>query len=109
MLITVLAAILIFSALLPFIVSLPLPSPKLIFPIFALAAGLLTGTAFPLALNQMPGEVGRVAGTLYGADLVGGCVGALFGAVFLIPVLGIPLTCAVIALVGAASLLTLVG
>jgi spermidine synthase len=109
MLITVLAAILIFSALFPFIVSLPLPSPKLIFPIFALAAGLLTGTAFPLALNQMAGEAGRVAGALYGVDLVGGCVGALFGAVFLIPVLGIPLTCAVIALVGAASLLTLVG
>jgi spermidine synthase len=109
MLIILLAAIIIFSALFPFIVSLPLPSPKLVFPNFALFAGLLTGIAFPLALNQMPGEPSRVAGMLYGADLVGGCVGALLGAIFLIPVLGIPLTCTAIALVGAASLLTLVG
>jgi spermidine synthase len=107
-LIAVLAAILIFSAVFPLIVSLPLPSPKLIFPMFALAAGLLTGMAFPLALQCMPGDAGRTTGILYGADSVGGCVGSLCGTVILIPVLGIPLTCMVIAMVGAASLLSLV-
>jgi hypothetical protein len=45
---------------------------------------------------------------LYGADLAGGCLGALLGAVLFIPVLGIPQTCAVIALVGLAGLLALV-
>jgi hypothetical protein len=45
---------------------------------------------------------------LYGADLVGGCLGALLGAVLLIPVFGIPQTCAAIALVALAGLLALV-
>jgi spermidine synthase len=54
------------------------------------------------------GETGRVVGRLYGADLVGGCLGALLGAVLFVPVLGIPQTCAAIALVGLAGLLVLV-
>ena len=45
---------------------------------------------------------------LYGADLVGGCLGALLAAVLFVPVLGIPQTCAAIALVGLAGLLALV-
>jgi len=45
---------------------------------------------------------------LYGADLVGGCLGALLGAVLFVPVLGIPQTCVAIVLVGLAGLLVLV-
>jgi hypothetical protein len=56
----------------------------------------------------MPGKAGRTTGKLYGADLVSGCVGSLFGTVLLILVLGIPITCMVIAMVSAASRLSLV-
>ncbi len=64
--------------------------------------------AFPLAVALMRGSAGRVAGLLYGADLVGGCVGALLAAVLFVPVLGIPQTCVAIALVGLAGLAVLV-
>jgi spermidine synthase len=56
----------------------------------------------------MRGSTSRVAGFLYAADLVGGCLGALLGAVLLVPVLGIPQTCVAIALVGLAGLAALV-
>ena len=87
---------------------MPIPAPALVFPLLALLAGTLTGMAFPLAVALMRGSAGRVAGMLYGADLVGGCVGALLTAVLLVPVLGIPQTCAAVALVGLAGLLVLV-
>ncbi len=106
-LIAVQVAIILYTALLPLILSWPIPAPTLVFPLLALLAGLLTGMAFPLAVALVQGDVGRVAGMLYGADLVGGCLGALLGAVLLIPVLGIPQTCVVIALVGLAGLLVL--
>lgn len=50
--------------------------------------------AFPLAVAQVRkgGEAGRVTGMLYGADLVGGCLGSPLGAVLLIPLLDIPNT-----------------
>jgi spermidine synthase len=63
--------------------------------------------AFPLAVALMRGSPARAAGLLYGADLAGGCLGALLGAVLLVPLLGIPQTCAAIALVGLAGLLAL--
>jgi spermidine synthase len=107
-LILVQSAVVIYSALFPLILSLPVPAPALVFPLLALVAGLLTGMAFPLAVALIQGDAGRVAGGLYGADLVGGCVGALLGAVLFVPVLGIPQTCAAIALVGLAGLLVMV-
>ena len=64
--------------------------------------------AFPLAVALMRGSASRAAGLLYGADLVGGCLGALAGAVLFVPVLGIPQTCAAVALVGVAGVLLLV-
>jgi spermidine synthase len=108
MLILVQAAVVIYSALFPLILSLPVPVPALVFPLLALVAGLLTGMAFPLAVALVQGDVALVAGGLYGADLAGGCVGALLGAVLFLPVLGIPQTCAAIALVGLAGLLVIV-
>ncbi len=121
-LIAVQVAIIIYSGLLPLIFLLPIPAPTLVFPLLASLAGCLTGMAFPLAValvqpspavaGRSPavagGNAGRVAGMLYGADLVGGCLGAILSAVFLVPVLGIPQTCAVVALVGLAGLLVLV-
>jgi len=78
-----------------------------VFPLMALVAGALTGMAFPLATTLMRGATDRVAGLLYGADLVGGCVGALLASALLVPVLGIPQTCAAVAFVGLASLAAL--
>jgi len=115
MLIMVQAAVAVYSGVFPLILSLPIPAPALVFPLLALAAGTLTGMAFPLAValaqsetGQSSGSAGRVAGMLYGADLVGGCLGALLSAVLLVPVLGIPQTCVAILLVGLAGLLALV-
>jgi spermidine synthase len=108
-LVAVQGGVVVYSGVFPSILSLPIPVPTLMFPLLALIAGLLTGMAFPLAVALMQGSASRVVGSLYGADLVGGCVGALLGAVFLVPVLGIPQTCAAVALVGLAGLLALVG
>jgi len=44
---------------------------------------------------------------VYGADLVGGCLGALLSGVVWVPLLGIPQTCVLVALVGVAGLLAL--
>lgn len=108
MLIVVQVAIACYSGIFPLFLSLPIPAPKLVFPLLALVVGTLTGMAFPLAVVLMRGSVGRVAGSLYGADLMGGCLGALLGAVLFVPVLGIPQTCVVILSVGLAGLLALV-
>ncbi|MDY7076743.1 MAG: hypothetical protein SXV54_07430 [Chloroflexota bacterium] len=114
-LIAVQGAVAVYSGLFPFILSLPMPAPTFVFPSLALVAGLLAGMAFPLAVSLARSETGRsnddagrTAGLLYGADLVGGCVGALLTAVFLVPVLGISQTCIAIALVGLVGLLALV-
>ena len=48
-------------------------------------------------------------GSPHGADLARGCVGALLGAVFLVPALGIPQTCVAFALVGLVGSLVRVG
>ncbi len=105
-LLAVLLAIALYSGLLPFI--FPLPIPVLVFPLLALAGGALTGMAFPLATALASGDAGRIAGRLYAADLVGGCLGALLSAAFLVPLLGLPQTCIAIALVGLTGLLALV-
>lgn len=62
---------------------------------------------YPLAVVLARGDPGRAAGALYGADLLGGCLGALLGSAILIPLLGVPQTCLVVALVDLAGLLAL--
>ena len=57
--------------------------------------------------GQGEGGAGRAAGLLYGADLAGGCLGALLGAALFVPVLGIPQTCAAITLAALAGLTAL--
>jgi len=103
----VVVAVALYSAVLPLILSLSVPPPPPAFYALAVLAGALTGMAFPVAVSLMPGGAGSAAGLLYGADLVGGCLGALVGAGLLVPLLGIPQTCAAIALVGLAGLLAL--
>ena len=99
--------IFIFGALYPTILSLRLPLPQMIFPLLALLGGALTGLTYPLAVALASGEPARAAGMLYGADLLGGCLGALLGSAILVPVLGIPQTCMVVAMLGLAGWLAL--
>ena len=61
----------------------------------------------PARGGQGEGGIGYGAGLLYGADLAGGCLGALLGAALFVPVLGIPHTCAAIALAALAGLIAL--
>ncbi|MFC1491809.1 fused MFS/spermidine synthase [Nitrospinota bacterium] len=70
------------------------------FPLLTLVAGYLGGLHFPLANSIYLAErkeVGKVAGLVYGTDLVGSSVGALSAGVILLPVLGIPETLYLIA------------
>lgn len=107
-LISVQAAIGIYGGLFPLLLWVDIPAPRVVFPLLALLAGALAGMTFPLATAVVRGRPERVAGMLYGADLIGGCLGALLSAVFLVPLLGIPNPCGVITLVGLAGILALV-
>jgi spermidine synthase len=86
---------------------LGLPAPGVVFPLLSVVGGALTGAVFPLAAAMYrPGErAERVTALLYGADLVGGSVGALFTSAVLAPVLGLVQTFLVVALVGGAGVL----
>lgn len=102
--------IFVYALSLPLLVTVvdALPFPDLVFPLLALLAGFLGGMEFPLAVHLTRGSVGRVAGLIYGTDLVGACFGALLTSALLIPILGIPQTCyavAISALVGLILLL----
>jgi spermidine synthase len=103
--VVMLYALLLPSALLK---AAALPLPNLSFPLLTLLAGFLGGMDFPLAAELTKGSVGRVAGLIYGADLVGACLGAFLSSALLIPVLGIPQTCYAVALLSLAGVMLLV-
>ena len=77
-------------------------------PVFS---GFLGGFIFPIAgalcLNNEE-ERGRTAGINYGRDLFGSCIGALVTGLFLLPIMGIPKTCLVIAALNFKILLVLI-
>jgi spermidine synthase len=83
--------------------------PAVVFPLLGVLIGALAGMAYPLAVASYRQGHATGAGLLYGADLVGACLGALLGAIFLIPILGIPMTCVVVAVISLAGILSLVG
>ena len=69
-------------------------------------AGFLVGAQFPLANKiWLRGRESQGGGVLYASDLVGAFLGAILVAVLLIPVLGIPATCLLAALLKLGSLL----
>ncbi len=85
----------------------------LVYPLFltmSFFSGASIGLQFPLAGKlyfAMPGEkmtVGDTAGVLYGADLLGGFLGGLFGGVLLLPVLGLKESCFMMGLIKISSL-----
>jgi len=70
------------------------------FALLVALSGMLGGVVFPLAIAEMERvEMPTAAGRLYAVELVGGCVGALFGGVVGVPLLGIPATLGVVALI----------
>jgi spermidine synthase len=69
------------------------------------AAGFLVGGLFAYAGLRGVREQKKVIGPLYAADLLGGCLGALFGSLALIPILGLAGTLKGIILLAALAIL----
>ncbi len=80
--------------------------PGIGFLLASFICGLLTGSQFPLAnrlyLERRRGPAGT-AGLLYAADLTGGWLGGMAGAVMLLPVLGLIGTCVTVGLLKLTS------
>jgi len=83
---------------------------NIILPFLPIIAGFIGGFQFPLAnklyLQSRTGLV-RAAGLTYGFDLFGSCLGALLVSVFLLPILGIPVVCLLVAILNGVSLVLL--
>jgi spermidine synthase len=89
----------------------------LLFLTMSFVSGMLTGVQFPLATKlhlrrsstvvsiQDTGEtnLAHTAGLLYGADLFGGYFGGLIGGVFLLPILGLKITCFILGMIKGGS------
>ncbi len=98
-LITVLASLFFFYAL-----SLRIKGAYLL---LSLISGFCVGLEFPLVSKifaNLLKEIGRPAGQLYAADLIGAWFGSLLVGVILIPLLGILPTCTVIMVLKFTSL-----
>lgn len=84
---------------------------NIVFLALPVLSGFLGGFIFPIAGRlclDNEEERGRTAGINYGKDLFGSCIGALLTGVFLLPILGIPKTCFVIAALNFKVLLVLI-
>ena len=88
----------------------------LIYPVFLMMSflsGAWIGLQFPLASKIYLAEPGKggalaaTAGLLYGADLLGGFLGGLFGGVLLLPILGLKESCFMMAMIKISSLVLL--
>jgi len=111
--------IIIFSFLFPFVFSMPSQYLEktalslLVYPLFLIMSffsGACIGLQFPLASKIYLGTSGKVgafshaAGLLYGADLLGGFLGGLFGGILLLPILGLKQSCFLMAMIKISSL-----
>lgn len=79
---------------------------EIIFSLLPAVAGIIGGMQFPLANKICAANVedaGKIAGLLYGVDLLGACAGALVTSAFFIPVFGIEATCYLTGLLNALS------
>jgi spermidine synthase len=110
--------IILFSMILPFVLSIPshhLERPTVsalllaTFLTMSFLCGVLVGLQFPLATKitlaaqTEKRRVGQTAGLLYGADLFGGFFGGLFGGVLLLPILGLKESCFMMAAIKVSS------
>jgi spermidine synthase len=111
--------IILFSLLLPFVFLIPSHHLEktavyfilyVVFFLMSFLAGTSIGLQFPLAskiylsLPTKGQSVARTAGVLYGADLLGGFFGGLFGGVLLLPILGLKESCFMMGMIKASSL-----
>ena len=79
---------------------------KVLFLVVSFISGFLTGSQFPLANKlylQQSKSLSETAGLLYAADLLGGWLGGILGAVVLLPVLGLTGTCITVGLLKLTS------
>ncbi len=107
--------VIIHSLILPLILNLflsrfqpLLPSVRVVLPALNCASGFLVGLMFPLAGRVSLGRyhhAGRVAGSLYASDLLGGCSGSLASSIWLVPFHGIQGACLAVAALNSASLI----
>ena len=80
-----------------------------VFLIMSFSSGAWIGLQFPLATKIYLGTpargrtFGHAAGLLYGADLLGGFFGGLFGGVLLLPILGLKDSCFLMAMIKISS------
>ncbi|OGX41640.1 MAG: hypothetical protein A3F87_04065 [Omnitrophica WOR_2 bacterium RIFCSPLOWO2_12_FULL_51_24] len=96
-------ALCIYSFALPFVLRIPVAG-EIIFSLLPAVAGIIGGMQFPLANKICAANVkdaGKIAGSLYGVDLIGACAGALVTSAFFIPVFGIEATCYLTGLLNA--------
>jgi len=74
---------------------------NIVFSFLPVIAGFLGGLQFPLAnklyLEKTHSSNTYSASLTYGLDLFGSCLGAVLVTVFLLPIIGIPLTCFLVA------------
>ncbi|MDI7260048.1 MAG: fused MFS/spermidine synthase [Thermodesulfobacteriota bacterium] len=112
-------SIILFSIILPFILSIPSHYLEktyvyvLLYATFltmSFLCGALVGLQFPLAtkiymkIHLREGMIGHTAGLLYGADLLGGFFGGLLGGILLFPILGLKDSCFIMAIIKTSSL-----
>jgi spermidine synthase len=110
--------IIFFSLLLPFVFFVPsqyLEKTSVYILLYAafltmsFLSGVLVGLQFPLATKIYLATPSRgrtfsqTAGLLYGADLLGGFFGGLFGGVLLLPILGLKESCFTMAMIKVSS------
>ncbi len=85
-------------------ISVFLPSmEKVTFLLTVTTLGVLVGAEFPLASTCYFTTVPATAASLYSADLLGGCLGALLVSTLLIPLLGVAPVCMLVGFLNAAS------
>jgi spermidine synthase len=111
-------AIILFSILFPFVFLMPshhLENKVIYFILYgailimSFLSGMSIGLQFPLAnkiyLSFQPGKgmLGKTAGLLYAADLLGGFFGGLSGGILLLPILGLKETCLIMAMLKISS------
>jgi spermidine synthase len=108
----------LFSFLFPFVFSVPSQflETRIIsllmyaaFLVMSFLSGAWIGLQFPLATKiylgapEKEGTLGHTAGLLYGADLLGGFLGGLFGGILLLPILGLKQSCLMMAMIKISS------
>lgn len=76
---------------------------KVLFFAAAALVGIVVGAEFPLASHLYYEDVNVTAATLYSADLLGGCLGALLVSTLLVPLLGVVSVCMLVGLLNVLS------